>query len=657
MASPGRGTVSPSSPSMAARPQLYQIDFTAVASGKRIASTKRRVRWRFGFANPEALANGETGTACRGEEHDVTIVWSITSGKRLILADGQEVHYSNSRNNLFEFSWTMKGNHVLKVVAHASPPIQANPGFRQYDFFVDGQSFFSFPKVYRLGLAANDPRGAGPPHASHGYAERGQPHNGTSSYRSQNSGTIAAIEAPHNPDEEEAYLREAIKNSLKEQYHHPSGASVQSAPPATGGDLLLDFGDPVPAPGPGAMTPYVQQPSQDIFGAPTPQPSYATLPPAFAPQQAPQSADPWGAPAALPAPSPMYGAPAPVPAIAYGAPGSAPGGYDTPVQVPVQQSNPYGGPPTDPYGAPTPQSAPPLAPNPFGAPVPQQPPPPQQQQPIQFMYGQSPAQPPPVPYQQQPQQPNPFGSPAPTTVSASQDYTPASSIGFASPMAFNAPQPVPASEPETVQPEPAQTSTDPALFSMGVLSNQASTLGPSEPTSNGNGTATGGSLADQAYSKFINMDPFDLVKDKAEQKNPFEFSGSIANNAPLSEMKKGNSNQPKKPIMNASPGAMVLSNNQQGNFGGYGMQAGMGQQQQYQQPPMAQPMSGYAQSPMQPSYGQAPMQQQQPYGQQPQYGQQQYGTPQQFGQQPPMQQQYMQQQYGQPPMQQPWGGM
>lgn len=27
------------------RPTLYQIDFTAVASGKRIATTKRRVRW------------------------------------------------------------------------------------------------------------------------------------------------------------------------------------------------------------------------------------------------------------------------------------------------------------------------------------------------------------------------------------------------------------------------------------------------------------------------------------------------------------------------------------------------------------------------------------------------------------------------------------
>ena len=32
-------------PSNTRVPVVYQIDFTAVASGKRIASTKRRVRW------------------------------------------------------------------------------------------------------------------------------------------------------------------------------------------------------------------------------------------------------------------------------------------------------------------------------------------------------------------------------------------------------------------------------------------------------------------------------------------------------------------------------------------------------------------------------------------------------------------------------------
>jgi hypothetical protein len=32
-------------PSSSAQPKVYQIDFTAVASGKRVASSKRRIRW------------------------------------------------------------------------------------------------------------------------------------------------------------------------------------------------------------------------------------------------------------------------------------------------------------------------------------------------------------------------------------------------------------------------------------------------------------------------------------------------------------------------------------------------------------------------------------------------------------------------------------
>jgi hypothetical protein len=203
------------------------------------------------------LAEGRTGTDCRGEEHDVTIVWSITSGKRLVLADGQEVHYSSSRNNVFDFSWTMRGNHVLKVVAHASPPLSAQPGFRQYDFFVDGQSFFTFPKVFRLGLSATDPRGVASPRSPPNMADRGRSYNygnSTTSMRSSGStnNNIAAIEAPHNPDEEEAYLQEAIKNSLKETsspaLSRPAITSGAASVTSGGGDsLLLDFTSPAPA--------------------------------------------------------------------------------------------------------------------------------------------------------------------------------------------------------------------------------------------------------------------------------------------------------------------------------------------------------------------------------------------------------------------------
>jgi len=96
----------------------------------------------------------------------------------------------------------MKGNHVLKVVAHASPPLSPTPGFRQYDFFVNGQSFFTFPKVFRLGLSAGDPRGASSPVSPARMAESSRRSGGGAGppYRAA-SGDIANLEAPGNPDE------------------------------------------------------------------------------------------------------------------------------------------------------------------------------------------------------------------------------------------------------------------------------------------------------------------------------------------------------------------------------------------------------------------------------------------------------------------------
>eukprot|EP00537_Pseudo-nitzschia_pungens_P009941 CAMPEP_0172386876 /NCGR_PEP_ID=MMETSP1061-20121228/4331_1 /TAXON_ID=37318 /ORGANISM="Pseudo-nitzschia pungens, Strain cf. pungens" /LENGTH=704 /DNA_ID=CAMNT_0013116395 /DNA_START=384 /DNA_END=2498 /DNA_ORIENTATION=- len=690
---------------------VYQIDFTAVASGKRIASSKRRIRWRFGYANQDALAAGQTGTDCRGQEHDVTIVWSITSGKRLVLMDGKEIHFSSNRNNLFEFNWTMKGNHVLKVVANAQPPMSAAPGFRQYDLFVDGQSFFTFPKVFRLGLAPNDPRGVSgssssrrrQPRAGYGNSSSnnsiksssnsnkpydygvggGDDMRSTRSGRSMNSSNnIAAIEAPHNPEEEDAYLRQAIENSLKD-----SSSPARPAPAPNADTLLLDFmSAPAaasyssgPAPHP-ALPPSTSRYPGDMYGAPPPQqPAYAALPPSTTapappPQQQQQQqqmgsvADPWGM-ASLAGSLP----PSSQPAVAQLSPYTAPPAVAVAQQPPAQ----------DPYG--------------FAAAPPQ------------------------------------LGSPMPTSVNAPPPDTPgtqASTIGFSSPMAqpFRPPeqqtqpiqpqqlqlgmeqqqrqhqQPPPHQGPEPQQvPEPAPAPaplSDPAGLSMNVLSGQAQPLVTETMTNGTNGQASR-SMADQAYAKLVNLDAFDLVQDKSAEsrKNPFDEAGATyksigSTNQSLADMKKAKTpSEPKKSVMNTpapAPGAMVLSNTQQGNFGGYGGIAGgmgmMGQQQQqptmgmmgqqHQQPTMG--MMGQQPPPLQQQgyggmqqqgYGQPPPMQQQGYGmqtpapsmqqqQQPQYGMMQH---QQYGQQAsPLHQQQQQQQqpqYGQPPplQQQPFG--
>jgi hypothetical protein len=115
--------------------------------------TKKRVQFRFGFSDPEAIASGMKGADCRGAEHEVVILWSLSSGKQVVLVDGLEVHFATARAmDKLQASWTMKGGHQMQVVAHASTPIFNNtPGFRQFDLLIDGLSFWDMPKMYELG--------------------------------------------------------------------------------------------------------------------------------------------------------------------------------------------------------------------------------------------------------------------------------------------------------------------------------------------------------------------------------------------------------------------------------------------------------------------------------------------------------------------------
>lgn len=233
---------------------VYQVDFTAVAAGKRVASTKRRIRWRFGFPNLQALEAGRSGTDCRGEEHEVVIVWSVTSGKRQILMDGREVHFSSNRVGLLDYSWTSKGNHVLKVLCHAAPPMQATPGFRQYDLFIDGQSFFTMPKMFELGVkSAQDNRVPGQ-RGDYGHHSGGGVAYPGAGYGSSPRGV--SVKAPSTPAEEDQDLRKAIEASLAESKRHLGEGGGAPAPVNTnGGGDLLDFEAPyAPAVTPAATT-------------------------------------------------------------------------------------------------------------------------------------------------------------------------------------------------------------------------------------------------------------------------------------------------------------------------------------------------------------------------------------------------------------------
>lgn len=132
---------------------VYQVDCNVRNTGKTVAVTKRRVTWKFGVANPSALAEGKTGVECRGHEHEIKLIWSITSGKRSVVFDGQEVHFSQGkplRENKFCFQWSEWG-HSFYMIAHVAPPIPKSTDFKMFDLLIDGQSFAVYPKIYQLG--------------------------------------------------------------------------------------------------------------------------------------------------------------------------------------------------------------------------------------------------------------------------------------------------------------------------------------------------------------------------------------------------------------------------------------------------------------------------------------------------------------------------
>ena len=107
---------------------------------------------RFGFPNQEALAAGKAGIDCRGEEHDVTLVWSITSGKRMLMSNGQQIYIGINKSKIFEYTWQNKNGSHLRIIAHSIQQMSNVSGFRQYDLFIDGKSFFAMPKIYEIGL-------------------------------------------------------------------------------------------------------------------------------------------------------------------------------------------------------------------------------------------------------------------------------------------------------------------------------------------------------------------------------------------------------------------------------------------------------------------------------------------------------------------------
>ena len=342
--------------------------------------------------------------------------------------------------------------------------------------------------------------------------------------------------------QEEAYLQEAIRQSLQDDDDKKPAAKTT----ATSNDLL-DFGStpslPAPLPalvaatsvaaygssyggagggGGGGPDPFAYSSTPSF---PTHIPSTTTAPPnPYAGPATTAAADPWASMSMTSLPP----APVPTQGIDVSAAAATANGYHSsmsnlPPGGPMASSSiGYGTantlalahPPSQtasPWALPTGPTAPPQA---YSAPTPVAPAP-----------AASPWVPPPSISTSA--QPSPYynGTGVPLAVTPQAQPTP-STIGFLSPPSdFGGFADTPA--PGHPNSAPPATSADPALFTMSALSNGGY---PSSDQANPNAAEAGGSAADQAYAKLVNMDTFSLVsKTDAPRSNPFEFSSSMSN--------------------------------------------------------------------------------------------------------------------------------
>ena len=142
---------------------VYKIDCQITTKGKKVAATKRRVKWEFGYSSS---GSGNPAATCvddiRGPEHEVVLAWSLSSGKQVILMDGLEVHFARKSGSLkLDHTWTTtkiagyKGEqHTVQVIAHAAPPLfpKTNENFKQFDLIIDGVSYWDSPTIDELAV-------------------------------------------------------------------------------------------------------------------------------------------------------------------------------------------------------------------------------------------------------------------------------------------------------------------------------------------------------------------------------------------------------------------------------------------------------------------------------------------------------------------------
>lgn len=203
----------------------YQVDFSIRNVSKTIGFSKKRVQFKFGIANQSSLAQGLQGVDCRGSEHDLTFTWSLKSGKRQLILDGKDIHFSESGQNGWTADRVWQHGFTLRDAASGrryrchfitQPKNSDIPDVQPFDLKIQGVSYFSFNRIYELGTPQMITRSA-----------------------------PSRDESPMSP-EERRLVAQAKAESLRELDHqkHRRQTSMQRTEPVD----LLAFDTPAPPP-------------------------------------------------------------------------------------------------------------------------------------------------------------------------------------------------------------------------------------------------------------------------------------------------------------------------------------------------------------------------------------------------------------------------
>jgi len=117
----------------------YQIKSSISSTGGRFSSSKRQISWHIFVDHRDK--KGRKALDGDGMEYKISFVWSLISGKRLVILDGnKEIHFSIGKRSesKFQTSWTTPDGHNFKIVAQKNP---IGCALKKVDLFFNGVKF------------------------------------------------------------------------------------------------------------------------------------------------------------------------------------------------------------------------------------------------------------------------------------------------------------------------------------------------------------------------------------------------------------------------------------------------------------------------------------------------------------------------------------